>query len=1061
MMHSHQVMVNAAANATVAWQDEMCDGIIVAMKTLATLTAAALLAVTMGHGPAQAQTKPASRNIADILKVLDHYKPDPAAVAKAQAELAQQPPAGADSVTLRDFHIARSRAAEKLGLFSESAASLREAIKHFNERDPNRLQVMRQLATTEAVAGNPAESLKLNEEVVRRGRPGAGFIIAAHQHNAQVLANLGDAEGSERAAARAEEAYRAAQQTPGVKLNLYNWQALVERARSDALRARGKYAEAEKAMEAALKLYDQDKPLFEERVRNNPTAFSDEGYARVKEIARLNLARIQQKAGRLQAAERSQREALQSTLERVGRFHIETGRGVLNLASIIADQGRAAEAEVLAREAVSIFEKSGVADSSSWLAEARRAYATSLVASDKFAESLKVFEAMRSGIAKDRSVAARYNTDDLDWVHALLKTGDYKNAVEMAGRMRDKSRSELGDRDGRTAMIRCFYASALYATGEIPRAAPEYGECLGPYLEYARTEGIAGTASARTNVRRQLVLEFNIDLQARLVRENRPVRGPNPVAQSFRFADIARGSKVQGALNASAARANISDPALADLARREQDLQLQVRDLMVTVREQLALPPADQVPAGIAQLRADIESLGKERSAIRAQIEKQFPDYADLTSPRPPAIDDIQKALRPGEVVLVTYFAERTGYVWAVPREGAPQMATVPLGTAEVAKTVAALRKALDAQAAGIDDIPPFDVALAYRLYEQVFKPVEAVFKDAKTLFYVPHGALAALPIGLLPTAPATLAKGELPFEEYKAVPWLARKVALVQLPSVRALTGLRRLPAVTAQRKLYLGIGDPFFSKEQAVQVAAVSNTAQPTTTTRGAPVRLRSAPKTMGVDAAELALLPRLPDTAEELLGIAKALGAGTGDVILHRDANEKTVKGMKLDDRRIVHFATHGLVPGELEGLLQPALALTAPEVAGIDGDGLLSMDEILGLKLNADWVVLSACNTASGAGEGAEALSGLGSAFFYAGARALLVSNWPVDSAASRVLMSDLFRRYAAPSPPSKAESLRQAMLELIDRPGAIAPDTGKPAYSYAHPLFWAPFVLVGD
>ena len=121
-----------------------------------------------------------------------------------------------------------------------------------------------------------------------------------------------------------------------------------------------------------------------------------------------------------------------------------------------------------------------------------------------------------------------------------------------------------------------------------------------------------------------------------------------------------------------------------------------------------------------------------------------------------------------------------------------------------------------------------------------------------------------------------------------------------------------------------------------------------------------------------------------------------------------------------------------------------------MSGIDGDGLLTMDKILALKLNADWVVLSACNTASGEGAGSEAVSGLGRAFFYAGARSLLVSNWPVDSLASRVMMVDLFKRYAAGAPTTKADS-----------PGFIAPDTGKLAYAYAHPMFWAPFVLVGD
>ncbi len=121
----------------------------------------------------------------------------------------------------------------------------------------------------------------------------------------------------------------------------------------------------------------------------------------------------------------------------------------------------------------------------------------------------------------------------------------------------------------------------------------------------------------------------------------------------------------------------------------------------------------------------------------------------------------------------------------------------------------------------------------------------------------------------------------------------------------------------------------------------------------------------------------------------------------------------------------------------------------------------MDKILALKLNADWVVLSACNTASGEGAGSEAVSGLGRAFFYAGARSLLVSNWPADSLASRVMMVDLFKRYAAGAPTTKTDSLKAAMVALIDSPGFIAPDTGKLAYAYAHPMFWAPFVLVGD
>jgi CHAT domain-containing protein len=225
---------------------------------------------------------------------------------------------------------------------------------------------------------------------------------------------------------------------------------------------------------------------------------------------------------------------------------------------------------------------------------------------------------------------------------------------------------------------------------------------------------------------------------------------------------------------------------------------------------------------------------------------------------------------------------------------------------------------------------------------------------------------------------------------------------------------------------------------------------------------VRLRNKPKTEKFDTAQLALLPRLPDTRAEILDVAQAMRADVSqDVFLGERATVQAVKTASLVNRKVIHFATHGLVPGELDGLTQPALAMTTPDLPGTGGgDGLLKLEDILGLKLNADWVVLSACNTASADGGSAEAVSGLGRAFFFAGARALLVSNWPVDSASARKLMTDVFRRQAADAKIDRAEALRQAMLQLIDS-GARQDSKDQPLYSYAHPLFWAPFSLVGD
>jgi CHAT domain-containing protein len=169
---------------------------------------------------------------------------------------------------------------------------------------------------------------------------------------------------------------------------------------------------------------------------------------------------------------------------------------------------------------------------------------------------------------------------------------------------------------------------------------------------------------------------------------------------------------------------------------------------------------------------------------------------------------------------------------------------------------------------------------------------------------------------------------------------------------------------------------------------------------------------------------------------------------------------VKSLDLSRYKIVAFATHGLMPGDLDGQTQPALALTAPEVAGIDGDGLLTVEKILALKLNADWVVLSACNTGAGAGAGSEAVSGLGRAFFYAGTRALLVTNWSVESASARELVTDVFRRQADNPTLTRTEALRQAMVALMDH-GEARDASGKVLYTYAHPLFWAAYSVVGD
>jgi len=207
---------------------------------------------------------------------------------------------------------------------------------------------------------------------------------------------------------------------------------------------------------------------------------------------------------------------------------------------------------------------------------------------------------------------------------------------------------------------------------------------------------------------------------------------------------------------------------------------------------------------------------------------------------------------------------------------------------------------------------------------------------------------------------------------------------------------------------------------------------------------------------DVADLRSWAPLPETADELCAVAHDLGVDPKThLYLGAMATETMVKQLSDDGSlakfKIVHFATHGAVAGQVSGASEPGLLLTPPETRGETDDGYLGASEVAGLKLDADWVILSACNTAAGGARGAEALSGLARAFFYAGARSLLVSHWQVASASTVKLITKAVDELKRNPKIGRAEALRRSMLSMID--------TGKP-YE-AHPAYWAPFVLVGE
>jgi CHAT domain-containing protein len=331
------------------------------------------------------------------------------------------------------------------------------------------------------------------------------------------------------------------------------------------------------------------------------------------------------------------------------------------------------------------------------------------------------------------------------------------------------------------------------------------------------------------------------------------------------------------------------------------------------------------------------------------------------------------------------------------------------------------------------------------------------------------------LPFQVLVTKPPSTA---LPTSaaDYRDVAWLVREHAISVLPAVSSLKAVRELAKESHASEKYIGFGNPLLDgdpdkisdekmRSQTLADATLARDArcepvQPLQTSALAdPVegggRITRGPDGL-VEIADLHKWTPLPKTAEEVCGVASILGVDSRThVDIGEDARETTVKRLsgegQLAKYQIVHFATHGALAGQLSPAAEPGLILTPPDRASEVDDGYLSASEVAALKLDADWVILSACNTAAGDSRSAEALSGLARAFFYAGSRSLLVSHWYVASKTAVPLITTAIAMLTVDPNIGRAEALRRSMLSMI---------TSGKDYE-AHPAFWAPFVLVGE
>jgi len=1039
--------MGAALNMVFNWRRQLAAALVLGVSTMSSM--------------AVAQTfVPPPRSITDITAILDSEKPDPAKLARYVAQADAQVPAGASSAQLAAFYRDRSVAASQLGRVDQWIADAKEALRLADQVNDTNLSddSRNQLAQAESQVGNYAAGIEYARQRVATAGTFIGQLAAAHSSlagNYAFAGHLAEARAEAEAAVNAAKAFKDARRVDAITIT--NTQRSATFAAGAVAEVEGRLADAEnqyrQAAAAAHTVLDGYDGWM------NQHKGSKETFQSVVANMELRLAYVVSRQGRLVEAEAIARQVLLNTLHEQGRYAPRTAVAVYTVANIVIDEGRPDDALRLGQAAVEIFDRIGASRGARFSVGARLVVANALVVKGDWKAAMAAYDEAGRGIGpQDQSGRTLFNGTLARFI-AMLKTGRATEALEQVSRLAEGRLQNLGPNHPATLEADGLRSAALYYAGRKDEALAAFRAAVPKLIQASRVSDSGENAP----ILREMQMRFVLEAYIGLLSESRDAAA---AGEAFALADVIRGQAVQRALSQSAARVSVRDPALADLVRREQDARSQVNALFALLANVQAAPADQRDDKVLSNLRAQVDQIRGARAKLREEIEKRFPDYANLIDPRPVNLDQVRKVLGPDEAMLTFYLGESRSFVWAVPASGAVAFASAPLSAAQVDQEVHLLRRALEPNASSLAEIPAFDLERAYRLYAALLAPVESGWRSAKSLLVVPHGALGELPLALLPTAPAKLeARGATPFTEYQKVPWLIRQVAVTQLPSATSLVTLRSLPPGNTSRRAFAGFGDPWFNEAEAREARAQPQGSGTVIASRGGAgkgirIVLRAAPKTESETSAGLASLPRLPETADEVRNIAIALKADLdADVFVGAKANEDTVRTANLANRRVVMFATHGLVPGDLDGLTEPALALTAPSVAQVQGDGLLTMSKILGLKLDADWVVLSACNTAAGNGAGAEAVSGLGRAFFYAGTRALLVSNWPVETTSARTLTTDLFRRQAEQPGLSRAEALRQAELALIDGPGFLA--DGKPLFAYAHPIFWAPFAVIGD
>jgi CHAT domain-containing protein len=501
------------------------------------------------------------------------------------------------------------------------------------------------------------------------------------------------------------------------------------------------------------------------------------------------------------------------------------------------------------------------------------------------------------------------------------------------------------------------------------------------------------------------------------------------LAEMFTAAQLAQGGITSQQISQATARLseNSRDPKVAEAIRRRQDASANLSDLYRR-RDERAEAQRQSATTAPNSTGPDLDNQISDAQAALADadaaLQAASPNYGQLVQQVVPA-RDVFAALHPGEAFVAIALSNEDGWAFLL-HNGAIAVSRIDAGLDQIAELVRRVRAGIELTSSGL---PTFDVADAQKLYQLTIGGVAGSLDGVKSLVVAPAGPLLSLPFEVLLTGPAQP-------DELADAPWLVRRFTLAHVPAPSNFVSLRKIAAGSRATRPWFGFGD-------------------------FRPVTLAQAEKTFsgagcGDSARLLAGLPPLPYARKELDAARALLGASATDELLGPAFTAEAVLKAKLKDYRILQFSTHALLPAELRCQSEPAIVTSAPAGAASASGALLTASEVVGMDLDADLVVLSACNSGGPGGTTAgESLSGLARAFFYAGARSLEVTHWSVNDQVAAFLVADTLRRMHDSPSLGVAGALRDAQLAMLADAGKGLPSV------IAHPFFWAPFAVIGE